>query len=1457
MIKLINTSFKILLFFIVFIFSSETKAQVSLAFSKGYLGTQTTNTQTSTDIKNLSTLGIARVSFSQSYSGQFGGTQGNDLAGVLKFYLTDGTSFSLNGALNFRETTGSKTEVFGFTFAPGQTRTIAYGSGQSFTIVGGQTSNTSTNLGLKSYTSTWVFTDGEQRSGNAATSGLLTALNSELANTPQPSAITLNSGTGVVEGQNIVYQVALSSATTAGNPQTYVFTIGGTATSGSDYNSTFTFSNGVINNGDGTITVPGGVSSFTITVNTIDDAAIESLETLTVNVGNKSISSNILDNDAVTDADGDGIPDGQDNCPSVANANQLDTDRDGQGDACDTDDDGDGILDTDEKKCTDLTLSNSLNPPGFKYVVWNSFSGGVLRGTVDVAGTIVNVTVTNSSNSIIDYGMAPYCGTSFWAPQPAGNGGVSSFRSLTLGQHKFVFDKPVNNPRFFISSLNKTLDLSANGTILKTNGSFTGGPAGTTTNVLVGNEACGTISFNGVFSEVSFTGRESEFYCDFSLGIAGLEEPCADLDTDGDGTPNHLDLDSDNDGVTDAQEKADGTNPTDDCSFVLANQILTPSAAWKAKDCDNDGVSNEQEKLDGTNPLKADTDGDGVTDGKEKTDLTNPNDDCAFIPASQTLTPSTAWNAKDCDGDGVTNGKEKTDNTNPLNDCSFIPASQTLTPSTAWNAKDCDGDGVTNAQEKLDGTDPTKADSDGDGVTDGKEKTDNTNPLNDCSFIPASQTLTPSTAWNAKDCDNDGVTNAQEKLDGTDPTKADSDGDGVTDGKEKTDNTNPLNDCSFIPASQTLTPSTAWNAKDCDGDGVTNAQEKLDGTDPTKADSDGDGVTDGKEKTDGTSGINGCDYKASSQVIANVSNTWKALDCDNDGVTNGQELTDGTDPRNPDSDGDGVKDGVEKTDGTSGTNGCDYKASSQVIANVSNAWKALDCDNDGVTNGQELTDGTDPRNPDSDGDGVKDGVEKTDGTSGTNGCDYKSSSQVIANVSNAWKALDCDNDGVNNGQELLDGTDPLKADTDGDGVSDKQEKTDGTSGTNGCDYKPSSQVIANVSNAWKALDCDNDGVTNGQEVLNGTNPLVAPPLNLRYNNTPQTLIRNAAMVTMVPTSSGTAITLYTISPNLPSGLSINPSTGQITGTLTATLSGTQTYTVTGSNPGGSTTAQVTLIFNSAPTNIGLSPSAIYENNAVGVNIGTLTSTDIDPGDTHSYTLVSGSGSDDNASFSIVGNTIRTNTVFNYTTKNSYTVRIRTTDAGGLSFEKVFVISVLKAPDATATGTLTGSNDIVGSGKNVTISKGYSSQLNVTGSGLVSYSWSPSTGLSATNIANPVASPSVTTTYAVTVTNSLGLSTVVYVTVTVLEDYTLEPGNLVTPNNDGYNDTWVIGNIQSYPDNEVTIIDKAGRVVYNKKGYTNDWNGQYNGQELVSGTYYYIINFGKGINPKRGFITVIR
>ncbi len=110
----------------VLFFSSAIKAQgVSLAFSSGYVGTQKSATQNTSNIKNLSSVGIARVAFRQPQSaGQFGGTQGNDLTGVLDILMLDGTKYSLAGALNFRETSGSVIEVFGFIFDSGVNQTL-------------------------------------------------------------------------------------------------------------------------------------------------------------------------------------------------------------------------------------------------------------------------------------------------------------------------------------------------------------------------------------------------------------------------------------------------------------------------------------------------------------------------------------------------------------------------------------------------------------------------------------------------------------------------------------------------------------------------------------------------------------------------------------------------------------------------------------------------------------------------------------------------------------------------------------------------------------------------------------------------------------------------------------------------------------------------------------------------------------------------------------------------------------------------------------------------------------------------------------------------------------------------------------------------------------------------------------------------------------------------------------
>jgi methionine-rich copper-binding protein CopC len=103
--------------------------------------------------------------------------------------------------------------------------------------------------------------------------------------------------------------------------------------------------------------------------------------------------------------------------------------------------------------------------------------------------------------------------------------------------------------------------------------------------------------------------------------------------------------------------------------------------------------------------------------------------------------------------------------------------------------------------------------------------------------------------------------------------------------------------------------------------------------------------------------------------------------------------------------------------------------------------------------------------------------------------------------------------------------------------------------------------------------------------------------------------------------------------------------------------------------------------NEAPSDIALSNASVDENQASGTNVGTLSATDQDAGDTHTFSLVSGTGDTDNASFQITGTTLKTNAVFNFEVKSSYSVRVRATDSGSATFEKVFTISINDVNDA--------------------------------------------------------------------------------------------------------------------------------------------------------------------------------
>jgi len=55
-----------------------------------------------------------------------------------------------------------------------------------------------------------------------------------------------------------------------------------------------------------------------------------------------------------------------------------------------------------------------------------------------------------------------------------------------------------------------------------------------------------------------------------------------------------------------------------------------------------------------------------------------------------------------------------------------------------------------------------------------------------------------------------------------------------------------------------------------------------------------------------------------------------------------------------------------------------------------------------------------------------------------------------------------------------------------------------------------------------------------------------------------------------------------------------------------------------------------------------------------------------------------------------------------------------------------------------------------------------------------------------------------------------------------------------------------------------IFNRWGDKVFTTKGYQNDWEGTYNGNDLPAGTYYYIFKLDiDDVDPTQGFLTIIK
>ncbi len=144
---------------------------------------------------------------------------------------------------------------------------------------------------------------------------------------------------------------------------------------------------------------------------------------------------------------------------------------------------------------------------------------------------------------------------------------------------------------------------------------------------------------------------------------------------------------------------------------------------------------------------------------------------------------------------------------------------------------------------------------------------------------------------------------------------------------------------------------------------------------------------------------------------------------------------------------------------------------------------------------------------------------------------------------------------------------------------------------------------------------------------------------------------------------------------LPAGLFISSSTGLISGT--PTTAATTNFLVIARYPTYFITQVISLRLTQgmAPVNITLTGNTIAENLPMNSLVGTISALDYTLSETFTYSLISGPGSTDNANFKITGSQLLTNKVLDFETKPLHSVRVRVTDSGRNTFEKVFQIAV--------------------------------------------------------------------------------------------------------------------------------------------------------------------------------------
>ncbi|GAB4449856.1 MAG: hypothetical protein OHK0036_07490 [Bacteroidia bacterium] len=161
-------------------------------------------------------------------------------------------------------------------------------------------------------------------------------------------------------------------------------------------------------------------------------------------------------------------------------------------------------------------------------------------------------------------------------------------------------------------------------------------------------------------------------------------------------------------------------------------------------------------------------------------------------------------------------------------------------------------------------------------------------------------------------------------------------------------------------------------------------------------------------------------------------------------------------------------------------------------------------------------------------------------------------------------------------------------------------------------------------------------------------------------------------------------------------------------------------------------------------------------------------------------------------------------------------------------------------------------------QDTTIHQGEVVTLHVSG-GNGSYTWKPPYFLTIPygQAEHPDASPPSTIIYTVSSLMPSGCIASNTVIIRVIPSDELIFYNTFTPNNDGINDMFYIANLERYPDNTLTIYNRYGQKIFFKRGYKNDWDGTSNGEQVPTGTYFYVLDTGTEKGSYKGHVNIIR